>query len=224
MRVNYQKSFYNAAKAVYKISNGLDNLSFPLDILEIISQDQRIKLMTFNEFSNKTHTPHFQISSIFGSEDAFHIRKGNKALIIYNNSLPMNRLRFTLAHEYGHFVMGHTGINLNEHFTYEDFYRRKAEEYEANSFASCLLFPLHIRYKYFNCLNTYKTSEIFQISLQASEIALKVIKTHMDSGLDDYMSSNENLHPKNYLLFLKESLDSHMDYINEFNYIYDLPI
>ena len=171
-------------------------MSFPLDILEIISQDQRIKLMTFNEFSNKTYTPHFQISSIFGSEDAFHIRKGNKALIIYNNSLPMNRLRFTLAHEYGHFVMGHTGINLNEHFTYEDFYRRKAEEYEANSFASCLLFPLHIRYKYFNCLNTYKTSEIFQISVQASEIALKVIKTHMDSGLDDYMSSNENLHPK----------------------------
>lgn len=224
MRVNYQKSFYKAAKAVYEISNGLDNLSFPLDILEIISQNRRIKLMTFNEFSNKTHTPHFQISSIFGSEDAFHIRKGNKALIIYNNSLPMNRLRFTLAHEYGHFVMGHTGINLNEHFTYKDFYRRKAEEYEANSFASCLLFPLHIRYKYFNYLNTYKTSEIFQISVQASEIALKVIKTHMDSGLDDYMSSNENLHPKNYLLFLKESLDSHMDYINEFNYIYDLPI
>ena len=224
MRVNYQKSFYKAAKAVYEISNGLDNLSFPLDILEIISQDRRIKLMTFNEFSNKTHTPHFEISSIFGSEDAFHIRKGNKALIIYNNSLPMNRLRFTLAHEYVHFVMGHTGINLNEHFTYEDFYRRKAEEYEANSFASCLLFPLHIRYKYFNCLNTYKTSEIFQISVQASEIALKVIKTHMDSGLDDYMSSNENLHPKNYLLFLKESLDSHIDYTNEFNYIYDLPI
>lgn len=224
MRVNYQKSFYKAAKAVYEISNGLDNLSFPLDILEIISQDRRIKLMTFNEFSNKTHTPHFEISSIFGSEDAFHIRKGNKALIIYNNSLPMNRLRFTLAHEYGHFVMGHTGINLNEHFTYKDFYRRKAEEYEANSFASCLLFPLHIRYKYFNCLNTYKTSEIFQISVQASEIALKVIKTHMDSGLDDYMTSNENLHPKNYLLFLKESLDSHIDYTNEFNYIYDLPI
>ena len=224
MRVNYQKSFYKAAKAVYEISNGLDNLSFPLDILEIISQDRRIKLMTFNEFSNKTHTPHFEISSIFGSEDAFHIRKGNKALIIYNNSLPMNRLRFTLAHEYGHFVMGHTGINLNEHFTYEDFYRRKAEEYEANSFASCLLFALHIRYKYFNCLNTYKTSEIFQISVQASEIALKVIKTHMDSGLDDYMTSNENLHPKNYLLFLKESLDSHIDYTNEFNYIYDLPI
>ena len=38
MRVNYQKSFYKAAKAVYEISNGLDNLSFPLDILEIISQ------------------------------------------------------------------------------------------------------------------------------------------------------------------------------------------
>ncbi len=61
----------------------------------------------------------------------------------------MNRLRFTLAHEYGHFIMGHTGVRLNKTFTYKDYYRRIAEEYEANLLtASCLLFPLHLNYRY----------------------------------------------------------------------------
>lgn len=144
MKLNYEKSFYKAATAVYEITNGLANLSFPLDILNVISQDSRIKLMTFEEFSKTTGTLYFKIPTIFGSEEAFHIRKGANAIIIYNDSLPMNRLRFTLAHEYAHFIMGHTGVNLNKTFTYKDYYRRLAEEYEANSFASCLLFPLHI--------------------------------------------------------------------------------
>ncbi len=223
MRVNYQKSFLKSAQAVYKITNGLEDFSSPLDILKVISLDHRVILMTFAEFSQKTHTPYFQIANIFGSEEAFHIRKGNKALIIYNNSLPINRLRFTLAHEYGHFVMSHTGINLNKNFTYNDYCRRKIEEYEANSFASCLLFPLHIRYKYLNHLDTNKISAIFQISVQASEIALKIVKNHSYDGLDNYMSTNEKQHPENYLLFLKENLESYIDYVNEFD-AYELPI
>ncbi|MFZ8189629.1 ImmA/IrrE family metallo-endopeptidase, partial [Staphylococcus aureus] len=37
MKLNYEKSFLKSAKAVYEITNGLYNLSFPLDIFEIIS-------------------------------------------------------------------------------------------------------------------------------------------------------------------------------------------
>ncbi len=224
MKVNYQKSFLNSAKAVYEITNGLTNLSFPLDILKIISLDERVKLMTFAEFSQNTRTLYFQIPIIFGSEEAFHVRSGDKAIIIYNESLPMNRLRFTLAHEYGHFVMGHTGINLNKKFTRNDYYRRKSEEFEANCFASCLLFPLHIRYRYFNYLDMYKVSEMFQISSQASAIAIKVTKQHLYSGLENYMSKNEKYHAENYLFFLEESLEKEMEYFNEFNFTYDLSI
>ncbi|WP_341775613.1 ImmA/IrrE family metallo-endopeptidase [Staphylococcus pasteuri] len=224
MKLNYEKSFYKAATAVYEITNGLSNLSFPLDILNVISQDSRIRLMTFEEFSKTTGTLYFKIPAIFGSEEAFHIRKGDKAFIIYNDSLPMDRLRFTLAHEYAHFIMGHTGVNLNKVFTHKDYYRRLAEEYEANSFASCLLFPLHIRYRHSNNFNISQIAYKYQMSIQATEIAVKVIRRHLFNGLDDYMSTNESYHPENYLNFLKENLDSEMDFINEFNYIYDLTI
>lgn len=60
------------------------------------------------------------------------------------------------------------------------------------------------------------------MSIEATEIAVKVIRRHLFNGLDDYMSTNESYHPENYLNFLKERLDSEMDFINEFNYIYDL--
>lgn len=101
--------------------------------------------MTFSEFSQNTGTLYFKIPSIFGSEEAFHIRKGDKAIIVYNDLLPMNRLRFTLAHEYGHFIMGHTGVNLNKTFTYKDYYRRIAEEYEAKLI--CFMFIVSFTYK-----------------------------------------------------------------------------
>lgn len=222
--MNYEKSFFKSAKAVYEITDGLSNLSFPLDILEIISSDARIKLITFTEFSRRTDTLYFKIPSIFGSQEAFHIRKGNKAIIVYNDALPMNRLRFTLAHEYGHFVMGHTGVNLNKLFTYKDYYRRLAEEYEANSFASCLLFPLHIRYKYKNNFNIYQISSKYQMSFQATNIAVKVIRRHLYNGLDDYMSINEINHPENYLTFLEEKMESKMDFLSDFNHLYDLTV
>ncbi|HDE6520236.1 TPA: ImmA/IrrE family metallo-endopeptidase [Staphylococcus aureus] len=224
MKLNYEKSFFKSAKAVYEITNGLYNLSFPLDIFEIISKDKRIKLVTFSEFSQNTGTLYFKIPSIFGSEEAFHIRKGDKAIIVYNDLLPMNRLRFTLAHEYGHFIMGHTGVNLNKTFTYKDYYRGIAEEYEANSFASCLLFPLHIRYKYINNFNIEQISYKYQMSFQAIHIAVKVIRRHIHNGLNDYMSNNENYHAENYLSFLEEKMESKSDFINEFKYAYDLTI
>ncbi|MFW2696946.1 ImmA/IrrE family metallo-endopeptidase, partial [Staphylococcus aureus] len=72
-----------------------------------------------------------------------------------------------------------TGVNLNKTFTYKDYYRRIAEEYEANSFASCLLFPLHIRYKYINNFNIEQISYKYQMSFQAIHIAVKVIRRHI---------------------------------------------
>ncbi|PCF86003.1 ImmA/IrrE family metallo-endopeptidase [Staphylococcus intermedius] len=224
MKLNYDKSFYKSAKAVYKITEGMTNLSFPVDIIKLISSDERIKMITFSEFSQKTGTLYFKIPSIFGSQEAFHIRKGEKAIIVYNDSLPMNRLRFTLAHEYGHFVMKHMGVNLNKLFTYKDYYRRLAEEYEANSFASCLLFPLHIRYKHSDDFDISQISYKYQMSFQATKIAVKTFKNHLNNGLTNYMSINESYHPENYLTFLEEKMESRLDFISEFNDVYDLTI
>jgi Zn-dependent peptidase ImmA (M78 family) len=61
---------------------------------------------------------------------------GNQVYILYNKSKSVNRQRFSVAHELGHFHMGHvhggTGINLDS---------ASHGEIEANSYAAHLLMP-----------------------------------------------------------------------------------
>lgn len=83
---------------------------------------------------------------------------------------------------------------------------------------------LHIRYKYINNFNIKQISYKYQMSLQATDIAVKVIRRHIHNGLKDYMSNNESYHPENYLCFLEEKMESKLDFVNEFKYVYDLTI
>lgn len=179
--------------------------------------------MTFEEFSKKTGVLYYKIPETFGSYEAFHIRKGSKAIIVYNDAYPENRLRFTLAHEYAHFVMEHEGVNLNRSFTYKDIYRVKLEEYEANTFASCLLFPLHMRYKYLNTLSVNEFSDKFNISKRATQVGLDVIQKHMTSNLEDYMSVYEENHPEDYINYLVEKTESELEFILDYN-VFELSI
>ncbi|UBH07883.1 ImmA/IrrE family metallo-endopeptidase [Macrococcus armenti] len=220
MQIEYQHSFLKAAKEVRKVSEELRIDQYPLDIIKLIEEDEDVQLMTFQKFSKITGTLFYKIPSTFGSSEAFHIRKGDKAFIIYNDMLPINRLRFTLAHEYGHFKMKHTGVNLNEDITYKDYYRIKSEEYEANTFASCLLFPLHIRYKYKDYLSLSEISDLFQISVQAAKIAMDILEEHLRNGLEQIISIYENNHLDNYISYLEEMLWEKKEYARSLSNVY----
>lgn len=202
-----------SAKSVYEITNAFAKAKYPLDIINLIKSDPDVILMKFGEFSRRTGVFYHLIPSTFGSSEAFHIRQADKAIIVYNDLLPINRLRFTLAHEYAHYIMEHEGVNLNQKYTYNDFYRVKLEEYEANTFASCLLFPLHMRYKYYENLSIDKVSSVFHISNDAAKVGIEVIKQHMSNGLENYMSIHEKYHPENYINYLSENVESELDFI-----------
>ena len=57
---------------------------------------------------------------------------------------------------------------------FQDAQRTNIEEYEANSFASCL-FPLNVRYKYRNVLNEYDVADLFEIRLSSSESSIRYL-------------------------------------------------
>lgn len=61
----------------------------------------------------------------------------DSATIGYNQDQHRHRQRFTVAHEIGHFMMGHTIGN-----SIFDLDSKKPEEIEANQFAAELLMPL----------------------------------------------------------------------------------
>ena len=71
--------------------------------------------------------------------DGIQTTQGESSAIGYNQNQHRHRQRFTVAHEIGHFIMGH--VNESSHF---DLNSKKPEEIEANQFAAELLMPLHM--------------------------------------------------------------------------------
>lgn len=74
--------------------------------------------------------------------DGFLLRQGQRGIIFYNDQCSRQRCRFTVAHELGHWLLGHTLANdtytvINREPGAED----NPEEQVANVFASRLLAP-----------------------------------------------------------------------------------
>jgi Zn-dependent peptidase ImmA (M78 family) len=78
--------------------------------------------------------------------------------IYYNDSMPRTRVRFSLAHELGHIVLGHGDYLVPEN------------EAEANYFSSCLLAP-RMAIHYSKCKNENDVAKIFNISSEAARYA-----------------------------------------------------
>ncbi|HMO77940.1 MAG TPA: ImmA/IrrE family metallo-endopeptidase [Candidatus Paceibacterota bacterium] len=97
--------------------------------------------------------------------------KKEMAVIGINEHKHPRRQRFTLAHEIGHYVLGHS-MNVNndlidDHFTDST----SATEREANFFASVLLMPaVLIKESCKKDINIKKLAEEFEVSEQAMTI------------------------------------------------------
>lgn len=100
--------------------------------------------------------------SFSNNTDGIQITEGEKATIGYNQTQHPHRQRFTVAHEIGHLLLGHTGKNF-----ILDLNSKKPEEIEANQFAAELLVPLEMLKKDFqngkknakDIAKTYNVSE-----------------------------------------------------------------
>lgn len=96
----------------------------------------------------------------FISLDGFTVFKNGKYIIFYNKDvIPKTRIRFTIAHEIGHIVLGH-------HFFDEQYYKNNESEIEkqADIFSGNILLPSVILHK-FPFLSNYKNTvrDMFQI-------------------------------------------------------------
>lgn len=89
-----------------------------------------------------------QIDSLPRDISGFLYRKGAHKVIGVNVRHPLERQRFTIAHEIGHFVLGHAHdevhVDHNFGFIFRDERSSRGsskEEIEANAFAAALLMP-----------------------------------------------------------------------------------
>ena len=89
--------------------------------------------------------------------------KNGKYKILYNDSLEIGTIRFTLLHELGHYLMGHkSGDQLSD-------YQIKENENLANCFARNMIAPIELCF-FENLSTPYAISNYFNISLKAGKV------------------------------------------------------
>lgn len=147
-----------------------------INMFDILSKYKNIVTHTYSEASRKFGYDHsYFYRNIATSEHGFTISKKskNQHLILYNEQKPEQTIRFTLAHELGHILLGHTKDD-------------EKEKKEANCFARNLLCPLPIVDGFH--LNTAKDYEdCFEISEPMAEAALSFKNAdHYNVSKDNY--------------------------------------
>lgn len=104
--------------------------------------------------------------NVLDGESGRIVRIGDKTRIIVNDGHTMQRRRFTIAHELGHFLLGHLGSDIS-FLNREIIEVKPEEEMQADMFAIRLLSPACVLWG----LNLHTAEEIAEycdISLQAA--------------------------------------------------------
>lgn len=208
MHLQRQAAYLHVASKVKNIIEDNKISDFPVPIIQIINNDKGVTLLTLREFAKLTNLSLRDAALAGGSSEAFHFSKGNLYFIVYNDEIYPKRMRFTLAHEYGHYKLNHQGISLYD----SEPIQESLEEYEADVFASCLLFPLDMRYRLKDEERTEEIVKCLDISHAAAQVAMNDLKMHIREGLDKYISIYEHNQMASYISFLKEKYHGRLEY------------
>lgn len=122
--------YKTATNAAYKLIAERDLFSIQTNVLTIAEQLDNCRVFSYGLTNFCFDTPLEVL--LANSEYGFSIKKKDKRIIYYNENMPLACIRFTLAHEIGHAVLGHQD---------ED---DPAAEKEANCFARNLLCPIPV--------------------------------------------------------------------------------
>lgn len=156
-------NFKRAKEEAYKTLMLQENFSFPINPKNIKLKEYDIKIISFQEYAQKTNLSINQLTSNGNTNDGYTYIKNNNILIFYNEDIETEgRKTWTISHELGHIVLNHTT-------------QCDKNEAEANFFAAQLLAPqcvLKDLVKNGAKITPLYLSEKFKISKEASEIVL----------------------------------------------------
>jgi len=126
------KKAYSLANEILVSSKSITD--FPVPIKAIVKEKGKglVKCKTFS----KAKQYGVDISD-FGSDSAVIIAYHGKFIVFYDESEPEYRINFSIAHEFGHFLLKHS-LNLPKGEKYD------SQEIETNYFAAQLIMPEQI--------------------------------------------------------------------------------
>lgn len=166
------RDYQNARDAAWRIllDCGVDRL--PVDLNQIC---RRLKIRALAYGRSGTLIQRVNLSEAVRSTDGltFYLRK--TPVILYDETTIPQRVRYTIAHEVGHIVLGHTRPDDTTHVNREPGPGDAPEETAANQFAARLLAPACVLWG----LDIHTPEEIMElchISRQAAQFRAERMK------------------------------------------------
>ncbi len=125
--------YCKATNQAYEVLSRTHCFCVPIPIFDLIREYPFLKLQTYTDAANRSGLTFESFCELAPSEYGYSIKEkhGRRTVIVFNDRLSEEIIRFTLAHELGHSILMHSSSN-------------KIKDSEANCFARNLLCPLPV--------------------------------------------------------------------------------
>ena len=110
--MNNQPDYFTATNKVYEILANVYPFRLETDIFKIISRHSNIVVHPYSKIAQKFNMSNQEFLDSVSSKYGFTIDPRTETYEIwYNGTMDTSVIRFTLAHELGHILLGHTEDN-----------------------------------------------------------------------------------------------------------------
>lgn len=179
-------NWHNSRQQAYEVLKRHNIQDFPINILEIISTYKDIKVLTYDQFALKQKLSVDEVIQINSSEDGsihYHANK-EKYMIIYNDKVKSpERIYWTLAHEFGHYILNHHKETNRSMLSRNDMSEEEYDlyEFEADFFARYLINPPSI-IKEWHTIDIQRVVSFFKVSYKAAKNSVSYLQRLTKKG------------------------------------------
>lgn len=174
--------FAKAQQEAYTTLGKANVTSLPVDLRNIIAQYPNLSLMKYSAVAEAESVSVEELAYLLDSEEGcLYYQGGGQYVIFYNDTVKHNqRVRFTIAHELGHYILNHLGekeTNIARYSLTE--IQSESLEQEANYFAKRLLAPIpavDLYVKYYNKVTRKFINSAFDVSYQMSGYVIEDLR------------------------------------------------
>ncbi len=153
--------YYRATNLAYEVLTK-DKLMLPINLCSILRKFKSLKIVSYTEMAKRFDMSYFEFLEIATSNYGYLQRNPKKpwqAYIIYNDKKDRTTIRFTIAHELGHYIL--------EHVDDDDLSNK-----EANCFARNILCPIPVVQE-LNLKNHFEYMDVFAVSEPMAIVSLQ---------------------------------------------------
>lgn len=187
-----KKPNYKAIKnQAYDFLERYTDGKLPINLVHIINQLDKLHLMKYSTFAKQHDLPLLHVIEYFQSEDGalWYQPATETYILLYNDTVEnKERIRFTIAHELGHYVLKHNELTDKTIISRGGLTNEEYDlfEQEANFFAKHLLVPFPVLGNYlqfFNEMDVAFIQQVFHVSYTVASYVIKNLKSMQSYGV-----------------------------------------